>query len=899
MAQFSIFTDKRNSNRNDPTNTKTALRIREDEEINQTALELQTEYYNSISRIQNTAEDDDKVRQAFYDLSGISLPSVVHDYIPETDDKYLNPLVQKRLLQMEKNNLAVNKSPNKRPEAKGFSGNIITGDLVDDNRRVYGMNHLEERVLRNQKIINDWFEANPGERGNPINGFFDYNYYKNERKKNLQYLEKEQEIGQRFNDGDNIIPHGTFATLYGVAQDPALWSTLPLSFMTGGTSLSLNGIVKMALWEGVIAAATETGIQFNAVDYNKHLDGNYGWEEARNTIAIAGVGGTLGAAGIAGLFKGLQVGYVQTLGKSKNAKIKNISKEINRMIDQYDPNLTNQESIQIFSRIQDYVNQSFNELTNLEKREALQLIPNASKKPITKTVEKILLGDEIVDKSNPMEDNLPSQKEHNDRIIQAGEDIFNGNEPLISDETINKIDYSKNFDSEKVLREQRLDPDSITVDAETFQFKQVDYDPKTGVSTKLKGVDVWDQDSAEVVLVYQKADGTYVIADGHQRLALAKKIKAEGKQQPYMLSNIYREVDGYTPQQIMVKAMIKNVRTGTANSTDVAKILRQSNKFIFDFTGSISPRSKRWINAVDLSKLNSEAFGYFLNNGVNEDIAALVGRIVEDPELQVQVMDYLAKGKFDNLRQMEIAARDLINQGVVEGKIEDLFGTQTIKELLIKERSLVLDKALKEISKDKKIAKFLVNQEGDIISKGKNKLDTETNKKIAQESAILYEAIIKTANVKGEISEELTKAAKLYKAGNQQQAVRTFKDAITEAIREGNIVRDSRVGTERNPFLEGYNQNETKKPKPTEEQTNLEDSVDPYDGDFQYTKQLSSVQEGIEDPKIFGSIDDNFDVLSKTNEDGTIVMEKMSDIRKDIQQDQQAIDFLKDCKGLK
>lgn len=893
MAQFSIFVDKRDSNRNDPFNTKTALRVREDEEINQTALDLQTGFYNSISRVQNTVEDDDKIRQAFYDVSGISLPSVYHDYIPKTDDKYLNPLVQKRLATVEKNNLVVNKDPNKAPELKGFSGNFITGDLVDDNRRVYGMNHLEERILHNQQIINDWFNDNPGEKGSPTGGFFDYNYYKNQRKQELQYLEKESNIGQRFNDGDNVIPHGTFATLYGVAQDPALWSTLPLSFMTGGSTMTVGAITKMALWEGVIASLTETGIQVNAIDYNKYLDGDYGWEQARTTIAIAGVGGAVGAAAIAATFKGLQAGYVNTLGKSKNAQIKNIAKEIDNIIN------TSDQNIETLARIQNYVNQSINELPSTAKLEVLELIPNASKKPITKSLETVLLGDEIVDTSNPMESGIPSTKEHIDRITEAGQDIMSGKEPSIADETINKVDYTKNYDDGKVLREVRIDPDEITVDAETFQFKQVDYDPKSGVSTKLKDIDVWDQDSAEVVLVYQKLDGTYVIADGHQRLALAKKIKAKGEQKPYMLSNIYREADGYTPQEIMVKAMIKNVRTGTADATDVAKILRQSDDFIFNFTGSISPRSKRWLTAVDLSKLTPESFGYFLNNNVNEDIAALVGRIVDDPQLQVQVMDYLAKGKFDNLRQMEIAVRDLINQGVVEGKIEDLFGTQTIKELLIKERSAVLDKALKEISKDKKIAKFLVNQEGDIISKGKNKLDTETNKKIAQESAILYEAIIKTANVKGEISDELTKAAKLYKAGDQQKAIRSFKDSITSAIREGNIIRDSRVGTERNPFLEGYNQKQPQKPKPTEEIKNLEDSADPLDGDFQYNRQLSSIQQGIDNPKIFGDIDDNFEILTKTEEDGSIVVEKMSDVKKELQQEKDAIDFLKGCPGLK
>ena len=486
-------------------------------------------------------------------------------------------------------------------------------------------------------------------------------------------------------------------------------------------------------------------------------------------------------------------------------------------------------------------------LTNAEKKQVLDSLPDEFKKPITKTTQRVLEGDEIVDSSNPMDSTIPAAKEHNDRLKQAGDDLLSNNSVSLDDETINKLNLNKNYDEGKVLRDQRLDPDEITVDAETFQFKTVDYDPKSGVSTKLKDVKVWDQDSAETVLVYQKQDGTYVIADGHQRLGLAKRIKSEGKQKPYLLANIYREVDGYTPQQIMVRAMMKNVRTGTASATDVSKILRQPGNFIENITESISPNSKLWKNAVELSKLSPEAFGYFLNNGINDDIAALVGNLVEDPNLQIQVMDFLVKGGFKPGRQMEFAARDLLSQGIGERQVEDLFGTQTIKELLFNERATVLDASLKEINKDKRLAKYLVNNEGDIISKGKNKLDTKTNKKIGKESELLYEYVRKNAYRKGEISDELTKAAKLYKSGNKQQAIRTFKEIISQRIKQGDISRDSRVGTERNPFLEGYSQDQTKKPKIKDSDliNNLEDSADPLDGKKQYNKEYGSIEDAL------------------------------------------------------
>ena len=100
MAQFKInenrvnpgyFTDDNlnRNNRNNVLTDRTALeRPRSDSEIFQTNLDYQLNYGNSISELQNTMEDMDKVTGDFYDLTGISLN--MNDYIAEVDDNYLN-----------------------------------------------------------------------------------------------------------------------------------------------------------------------------------------------------------------------------------------------------------------------------------------------------------------------------------------------------------------------------------------------------------------------------------------------------------------------------------------------------------------------------------------------------------------------------------------------------------------------------------------------------------------------------------------------------------------------------------------------------------------------------------------------------------------------------------------
>jgi len=165
-------------------------------------------------------------------------------------------------------------------------------------------------------------------------------------------------------------------------------------------------------------------------------------------------------------------------------------------------------------------------------------------------------------------------------------------------------------------------------------------------------------------MVFEYADGRKVIADGHQRLALAKRIKAMGKQKPYMLATVRREVDGHTPEETMVAAMMINVHQGTATAADVAKILKLKPDFVQAIKGKVSPRSVLWENANGLAKLSPEAWQYYLNNSVPDRIASIVGDLVDDPELHIQVMDFISRNAFDNEQQIRLAVQDVISQGV-------------------------------------------------------------------------------------------------------------------------------------------------------------------------------------------------------------------------------------------
>ena len=215
-------------------------------------------------------------------------------------------------------------------------------------------------------------------------------------------------------------------------------------------------------------------------------------------------------------------------------------------------------------------------------------------------------------------------------------DLVNGtgkietlNEPTIIPVKPKEItDYNSNI--------KTYDPDDLSFDPQTFQYK-LDGDAQ-GVSRKLKDVTEWDQPSAGVALVYEYRDGRKVIVDGHQRLGLAKRLKLRG-QKPKLPAYTFKEADGFIPDQVMVKGMLMNLRNNTGSAVDAARVLR--SKFNVDWNkvkSSLPARSKIVKNAGGLSKLSDDAWGLFLNKNVNEDLAALVGSILDNKKIHNKVL---------------------------------------------------------------------------------------------------------------------------------------------------------------------------------------------------------------------------------------------------------------------
>lgn len=389
----------------------------------------------------------------------------------------------------------------------------------------------------------------------------------------------------------------------------------------------------------------------------------------------------------------------------------------------------------------------------------------------------------------------PAQSEHIERVEAA-------QQALEFDEVVTTPDVPRSpvkapetiYEAEERAGIPRLDIDKIQVDADTFQFKSGG--DKFGVTEKLQGETIWNPYYAGTVTVWERADGVQFIADGHQRLGLAKRIKAADPNQDVALyGHVFREADGYSASKVRVLAAMNNVANNTADALDIAKILKEAP----EMASQLPKYSAAGRQGRDLVNLAIENWGYVYNKIVPANYASIVSRLIPeaDKQLQEAALKILAKSNPTNEVQAEAIirqVRDIEADTVVQ---ESLFGEEVFKESLFIERADVLDRALKQLKLDKRSFKNLVDQEERLEAEG-NKLASDANKKRADIDGKAIEYINILANKKGEVSDALTDAARIAKdTGRVAEAARGFADYVRGRIDDGSFTGFDDVGVGR------------------------------------------------------------------------------------------------------
>lgn len=383
-----------------------------------------------------------------------------------------------------------------------------------------------------------------------------------------------------------------------------------------------------------------------------------------------------------------------------------------------------------------------------------------------------------------------AQKEHIDRLNKTLKNLFQEPQPIREPISEPNVGSTPEEILEKTTPEDHVEfnIDELKTDAKLFQFKQGG--DKYGVTKRLKGVTKWNPAFSGVSIVFEKLNGDRIIADGHQRLALAKRIKAQNDgQNPRLFGMLYKEADGYTPEYVRAESARKNISEGTGTPLDASAIFKlDPEKF-----NQLPPNSRLVRQGRGLAMLGDEAFQLVVDEKIKYKYGALVGKYNDNPAQQVALINLLRKAEPGNEFQAESIIQQANTFGFRKDSQETLFGTDEITESLYLERAKILDQTLKLLRQDKKTFTNLVRNQERIEREG-NTLKKNINQLREQQDETAIQIIKRLANTTGSIGDRLTEQAKKFKKGTSlKQSAQEFADSIRRDVESGNI-RGSEAG---------------------------------------------------------------------------------------------------------
>jgi hypothetical protein len=301
----------------------------------------------------------------------------------------------------------------------------------------------------------------------------------------------------------------------------------------------------------------------------------------------------------------------------------------------------------------------------------------------------------------------------------------------------------------------RFDPQAVGTDAATFQYK-ADGDAQ-GVTARLRGVQTWDPASSGKALVYQDAGGKLTIADGHQRLGLAKRLANQGFK-PTLDGLLFRQADGWSPLEVRTIAALKNIREGQGTPLDAAKVFRTHPASLNDDS---LPVSGGFIQqAKGLARLSPEAFGAVVNKVIPENYGALIGDLAAArPDLHEGLVRLVHAGEPGNLDEAHALVHEALLDDWVkqQGAQSDLFGDTPAQSLAIG-RARLRAYLVRQLRGDARLFGQLVRH-ADAIEAGGNTLARDANEAALATNQAALEIVAKLGMRAGDVGDAMTEAA--------------------------------------------------------------------------------------------------------------------------------------------
>lgn len=328
----------------------------------------------------------------------------------------------------------------------------------------------------------------------------------------------------------------------------------------------------------------------------------------------------------------------------------------------------------------------------------------------------------------------------------------------------------------RVIWSGSFDPLRLEVDPVRFQYK-AEGDAE-GVTARLRGVERWDATASGKVIVFEDRSGRLVVADGHQRRGLARRLAEAGWEDARLDGHLFREADGWSPREVRVVAALKNMREGSGTILDAAKLFREAPQALRDrslpVTGEFITRARQ------LASLSDEAFGAVVNGVIPERYAAIIGeQAAGRPEIHADLVAAMKKADPSTVE----GARALVQEAMLddfiasEGIQADLFG-HLPREATLFARAAIREAVMRGLRRDAAIYGQLVKH-ADAIETGGNVLARTANEQALAIDRAASELVSRLSLRSGEIGEAFSDAARAV----------TVKEKTVAAVSKGLIQR--------------------------------------------------------------------------------------------------------------
>lgn len=316
-------------------------------------------------------------------------------------------------------------------------------------------------------------------------------------------------------------------------------------------------------------------------------------------------------------------------------------------------------------------------------------------------------------------------------------------------------------------------PEELQTNAKVFQYKE--NSDEEGKTDRMNGVEEWSANDSGIVIVWQAKDGQKYIADGHQRLGLAKRLNDDKIRLDGIL---YKETDGYTPEDVRMIAAKKNIAEGSGTAIDTAKILRE----IGEYPASLPRKGTMYEYGIALARLGNEAFEKVINGYVTPAQGAVIANIIRNDHIkQSLAIDVVSQAGIDTLPETELMARQVLSTPAETVEQTSLFGTQEILQSSAVEKIKIIDSAIKILNKSKNLMAHLGNNQKQIEKNG-NVLNQKNNEELKKSAEQAIEIIKKLAFCKGIISDKANELAQKKKNDeiSHNEAVNQFVDFVMQ-----------------------------------------------------------------------------------------------------------------------